>query len=115
MPHRIEEYTMSVRICTSRHRILYLDIRYDTGVWSRQSTKLKDTVSFVEIDDLICKATGYMKNFIGRAFRTGMWPGESIALRWSDVFLNSSQKPFYSHDIIAEKFRYHMEDIRKSI
>ena len=120
--------------------------------------------SFDEIDDLICKASGYMKNFIGIASRTGMRPGELIALRWSDVdfdneiikirktrvegkngppkkkasvrniemipgvkdfflnqyeltgsqksdvFLNSSNKPFYSHDIIAKKFKSLLDD-----
>jgi len=35
---------MSVRICSSRHGVLYLDIRYGKGLRTRQSTKLKDTL-----------------------------------------------------------------------
>jgi len=120
--------------------------------------------TFDEINELIHKVTGYMKNFIGIASRTGIRPGELVALRWvdvdfdneiikirktrvegkngppkkqasarkiemiprvkdfflnqyeltgsekSDVFLNSSKKPFYSHDIIAKKFKSLLND-----
>jgi len=115
--------------------------------------------SLEEIENIINKTDGYMKNFIGISSRTGMRPGELVALKWSDVdfdneiikirrtriqgkngppkkqasvrniemlsgvkeffesqynitgcldgdiFLNSSEKPFYSHDIIAKKFK----------
>ena len=113
-----------------------------------------------EIDLLLEKSSGQLSNFIGIMSRTGMRPGELLALRWSDVefdeefikvrrtriqgkngppkkkasvrdvemlagvkefflmqyeltggdlkgdvFLNSSRKPFYSHDIIAVQFK----------
>jgi len=117
--------------------------------------------SLEEIEQLLLKADGYLKNFIGIMSRTGMRPGEITSLRWSDidftneiikvrrtrilgkngppkkkasvrdvemlsgvkeffqaqfeltggyesngdVFLNSSNKPFYSHDIIAKQFK----------
>jgi len=115
--------------------------------------------SFEEIEQLIAKTDGYMRNFIGISSRTGMRPGELVALKWSDidfdneiikirrtriqgkngppkkhasvrniemlsgvkdffesqynitgcldgdVFLNSSEEPFYSHDVIAKKFK----------
>ncbi len=117
--------------------------------------------SFEEIEQLLLKIDGYMRNFIGIMARTGMRPGELTALRWSDVdfdneiikvrrtrihgkngppkkkasvrdiemlfgvkdffqaqfeltgnnsngdvFLNSSNEPFYSHDIIAKQFKF---------
>lgn len=113
-----------------------------------------------EIDDLLSKSTGQLRNFIGIMSRTGMRPGELVAARWSDilfddeiikvrrtriqgkngptkkvnskrdvemlpgvkeffldqynitgenpngeVFLNSSGNKFYSHDIIAVRFK----------
>lgn len=113
-----------------------------------------------EIDQLLLKTDGYLKNFIGIMSRTGMRPGELTALRWSDVdfeneivkirrtrvlgkngppkkkasvrdiemlpgvkeffqaqfeltgndssqevFLNSSNEKFYSHDTIAKQFK----------
>lgn len=113
-----------------------------------------------EIDQLLLKTDGYLRNFIGIMSRTGMRPGELTALRWSDVdfeneivkirrtrvlgkngppkkkasvrdiemlpgvkeffqaqfeltgnhssrevFLNSSNEQFYSHDIIAKQFK----------
>lgn len=113
-----------------------------------------------EIDELISKARGQLRNFIGIMSRTGMRPGELIACRWSDilfdeeiikvrrtrikkkngppkkkasvrdvemlsgvkefflqqyeltggdpkgdVFLNSSRKPYYSHDTITVQFK----------
>lgn len=109
-----------------------------------------------EIDELLSKANGYLKNFIGIMSRTGMRPGELTALRWTDidfeneivkirrtrvlgkngppkkkasvrdiemlpgvkeffqvtgnnssqeVFLNSSNEQFYSHDVIAKQFK----------
>lgn len=113
-----------------------------------------------EIEQLLLKSGGYLKNFIGIMSRTGMRPGELTGLRWSDVdfdneiikvrrtrilgkngppkkkasvrdvemllgvkdffqaqfeltgnnsngdvFLNSSNEPFYSHDIIAKQFK----------
>lgn len=116
--------------------------------------------SLEEIEQLLLKADGYLKNFIGIMSRTGMRPGEITSLRWSDidftneiikvrrtrilgkngppkkkasvrdvemlsgvkeffqaqfeltgiasngdVFLNSSNKAFYSHDIIAKQFK----------
>ncbi len=116
--------------------------------------------SLEEIEQLLLKADGYLRNFIGIMSRTGMRPGEITSLRWSDidfdneiikvrrtrilgkngppkkkasvrdiemlagvkeffqaqfkltgtesngdVFLNSSNKPFYSHDIIAKQFK----------
>ncbi len=115
--------------------------------------------SLEEIENIINKTDGYIKNFIGISSRTGMRPGELVALKWSDIdfdneiikirrtriqgkngppkkqasvrniemlsgvkeffesqynitgcldgdiFLNSSEKPFYSHDIIAKKFK----------
>ncbi len=121
--------------------------------------------SLEELDTLLSKAEGYVKNFIGISSRTGMKPGEIVGLRWSDIdfdnemirvrrtriqdkngppkkkesvrdiemlpgvkefflaqyrltggnskgdiFLNSSKKPFYSHDIIAKKFKDLLED-----
>lgn len=41
--------------------------------------------SFEEIEHLLLKTDGYMRNFIGIMSRTGMRPGELTALRWSDV------------------------------
>lgn len=41
--------------------------------------------SLDEIEDLIAKSDGYLRNFIGIMSRTGMRPGELVALRWSDV------------------------------
>jgi integrase len=116
--------------------------------------------SLKEIEQLLLKTEGYLRNFIGIMSRTGMRPGELTALRWSDidfdneiikirrtrilgkngppkkkasvrniemlpgvkeffqaqfeltshnstgdVFLNSSKKQFYSHDIIAKQFK----------
>lgn len=116
--------------------------------------------SLEEIEQLLLKADGYLRNFIGIMSRTGMRPGEITSLRWSDidfdneiikvrrtrilgkngppkkkasvrdiemlsgvkeffqaqfeltgtesngdVFLNSSNRPFYSHDIIAKQFK----------
>lgn len=113
-----------------------------------------------EINKLLVKSTGQLRNFIGIMSRTGMRPGELLACRWSDilfeeeiikvrrtriqgkngptkkkasvrdvemlagvkefflkqyeltggdskgdVFLNSFNKPFYSHDIIAKQFK----------
>lgn len=118
-----------------------------------------------EIDILLKKSSGYLRNFIGIMSRTGMRPGELCALRWSDidfdnelikvrrtrilgkngppkkkssvrevemltgvkdfflaqfeltgnnsngdVFLNSSNKPFYSHDIIAKQFKMLLDE-----
>lgn len=116
--------------------------------------------SIDEIEQLLFKTDGYLKNFIGIMSRTGMRPGELTALRWTDidfdnkiikvrrtrilgkngppkkkasvrdiemllgvkeffqaqfeltgnnsngdVFLNSSNEPFYSHDFIAKQFK----------
>jgi len=116
--------------------------------------------SLEEIERLLLKSDGYLRNFIGIMSRTGMRPGEITGLRWSDidfdneiikvrrtrilgkngppkkkasirdvemlsgikeffqaqfeltginsngdVFLNSSNKPFYSHDIIGKQFK----------
>lgn len=116
--------------------------------------------TFEEIEQLLLKSDGYLKNFIGIMSRTGMRPGELTGLRWSDVdfdneiikvrrtrilgkngppkkkasirdvemllgvkdffqaqfeltsnnsngdvFLNSSNEPFYSHDVIAKQFK----------
>ena len=124
-----------------------------------------DPFSLEELDILISKAEGYLRNFIGISSRTGMRPGELVGLRWSDVdfdnemirirrtriqgkngppkkkasvrdiemlpgvkefflaqyrltggnskgdiFLNSSKKPFYSHDFIAKKFKDLLDD-----
>jgi len=118
-----------------------------------------------EIDGLLLKASGQLKNFIGIMSRSGMRPGELLACRWGDilfdeeiikvrrtriqgrngppkkkaslrdvemlagvkeffleqymltggddkgdVFLNSSRKPFYSHDIIAKQFKQLLTD-----
>ena len=118
-----------------------------------------------EIDLLLEKSSGQLRNFLGIMSRTGMRPGELLALRWSDVvfdeefikvrrtriqgkngppkkkasvrdvemlagvkeffliqyeltggdpkgdvFLNSSRKPFYSHDIIAVQFKKLLEE-----
>jgi len=41
--------------------------------------------SLEEIEQLLSKADGYLKNFIGIMSRTGMRPGELTALRWSDI------------------------------
>ncbi|QFR43163.1 tyrosine-type recombinase/integrase [Sulfurimonas xiamenensis] len=41
--------------------------------------------SLDEIEDLIAKSDGYLRNFIGIMSRTGMRPGELVALRWGDV------------------------------
>lgn len=41
--------------------------------------------SLEEIDKLLLKTDGYLKNFIGIMSRTGMRPGEITALRWSDI------------------------------
>lgn len=41
--------------------------------------------SLEEINELLSKSSGYLKNFIGIASFTGMRPGEIVALRWSDV------------------------------
>ena len=116
--------------------------------------------SLEEIEQLLLKTDGYLKNFIGIMSRTGMRPGELTALRWSDVdfdneiikirrtrilgkngppkkkasvrdiemligvkeffqaqfeltglnssgdvFLNSSNRPFYNHDVIGKQFK----------
>jgi integrase len=116
--------------------------------------------TFKEIEHLLSKADGYLKNFIGIMSRTGMRPGELTALRWNDidfdneiikvrktrilgkngppkkkasardiemlvgvkdfflaqfeltgtnsngdVFLNSSNQPFFSHDTIGKQFK----------
>jgi len=113
-----------------------------------------------EIDLLLEKSSGQLRNFLGILARCGCRPGELISLRWDrvlmneefikirctriqgkngppkkkasvrdvemlagvkefflnqyeltggnpkgDVFLNSSRKPFYSHDIIAVQFK----------
>ncbi|OCL96100.1 tyrosine-type recombinase/integrase [Aliarcobacter thereius] len=41
--------------------------------------------SLDEIEDLMSRSDGYLRNFIGIMSRTGMRPGELVALRWSDV------------------------------
>lgn len=123
--------------------------------------------SLKEIENIINKTDGYIKNFIGISSRTGMRPGELVALKWSDIdfdneiikirrtriqgkngppkkqasvrniemlsgvkeffesqynitgcldgdiFLNSSEKPFYSHDIIAKKFKSLLDSMIK--
>ena len=116
--------------------------------------------SLDEVNDLISKADGYLKNFIAISAFTGMRPGELLALRWDDidfenetisinktrilgsdglpktrasrreieilpivkkyflqqysltkdnvanqVFCSSNNKPFYSHDNIASRFK----------
>lgn len=111
-----------------------------------------------ELNLIISKADGYIKNFIQLMASTGIRPGELIALKWTDIdfdrkiinvektrvkakdvltktkasnryvdmlntaedalkkqfeitkgngyiFLNQSNKPFYSHDVIALRFR----------
>ena len=44
-----------------------------------------DPFSLEELDILISKSEGYMRNFIGISSRSGMRPGELVGLRWSDV------------------------------
>lgn len=116
--------------------------------------------SLEELEKILSKTDGYLKNFIGIMSRTGMRPGEITGLRWSDidfdneiikvrrtrilgkngppkkkasvrdvemlsgvkeffqdqykltgnssigdVFINSNNTPFYSHDIIAKQFK----------
>ena len=44
-----------------------------------------DPFTLEELESLIKRASGYMRNFIGISSRTGMRPGELVALRWGDV------------------------------
>lgn len=41
--------------------------------------------SLAEVEDLIKKADGYLKNFIAIMAFTGIRPGELIALKWNDI------------------------------
>jgi len=45
--------------------------------------------SFEELEKLLSRTDGYLKNFIGIMSRTGMRPGELTALRWSDIDFNN--------------------------
>lgn len=41
--------------------------------------------TFEEIDDILQKTNGYMRNFIGISSRSGIRPGELVSLRWNDI------------------------------
>lgn len=148
-----------------------VDVPQDEDVFNEWNDEMEqgeykvNPFTIEELDDLLLKASGQLKNFIGIMSRTGMRPGELLATRWGDVsiedeiikirrtriqgkngppkkkasirdvemltgvkeffleqynltggdekgdvFLNSSRKPFYSHDIIAKQFKQLLEE-----
>jgi len=148
-----------------------VDVPKDEDIFNEWDDKIEqdeykiNPFTLEEIDLLLEKASGQLRNFMGIMSRTGMRPGELLALRWSDVifdeefikvrrtriqgkngppkkkasvrdvemlagvkkfflkqyeltgdnlkgavFLNSSRKPFYSHDIIAKQFKQLLEE-----
>jgi len=44
--------------------------------------------TIAEMDDLLARSTGQLRNFIGIMSRTGMRPGELLALRWQDIMMD---------------------------
>ena len=59
--------------------------------------------SLDEVEDLISKADGYLKNFIAISAFTGMRPGELLALTWDDI-------DFENEMISIDKTRLHGKD-----
>ena len=59
--------------------------------------------SLDEVEDLISKADGYLKNFIAISAFTGMRPGELLALTWDDI-------NFENEMISIDKTRLHGKD-----